>query len=219
MQPDDRFYELEACHYYRRPPAASEVAHRVLALGALWLRSQIEVEAVLEESRPWAEAEAERTILLAWLRSSGVYADLSFEELPIMEAPVGGLTHDALVDSTWRVEAAVPLLWGLGLLEEMPPYDEEVHAEEVIENVPLGLDCSAGDCELFCHEAGLVGFGEIRRQRDLAELWHRRAAGDEFPRDEDRQRIASIAFERLFALNWLCGLGRCWDETPTDVAP
>ena len=25
VQQDDRFYELEACHYYRRPPVAAEV--------------------------------------------------------------------------------------------------------------------------------------------------------------------------------------------------
>lgn len=219
MQQDDRFYELEACQYYRRPPAAAEVARRALALGALWLRSQIEVEAVLEESRPWSEAEAERTILLAWLRSSGVYGDLTLEELPLLEAPVGSLTHDALVDSTWRVEAAVPLLWSLGLLEEMPPYDEEVHAEEIVDLLPLGLECGAMDCEVFCAESALLGFAALRRERDAAELWHRRAASREIRSEEDRQRIASIAFERLFAFNWLCGLGRSWDETPTDLVP
>jgi len=35
--------------------------------------------------------------------------------------------------------------------------------------------------------------------------------------DEQRLEAESIAWERHRALNWLCGLGRSWDEVPTDT--
>jgi hypothetical protein len=38
----------------------------------------------------------------------------------------------------------------------------------------------------------------------------------ELSRDEGNE-AESIAWERHRALNWLCGLGRSWDETPTDT--
>lgn len=215
---DDAFYELEACHYYRKPPSSDEVARRAMALGALWLRSQLEVETVLEESRSWAQAEAERTVFVGWLRASGVYGELTLEELPIVEAPVGALSHDATVDSSWRVEAVVPLLWALGWLEEMPPFDEEVHAEDLMEMLPLSPECGGEECREFLADSSLVAMDDIRRQREVAELWHHRASTATFECEEDRQRLFSIAFERLYALNWLSGMGRCWDETPVDRA-
>lgn len=210
---EDPFPDLEPCRFRRRPPAAGEVARRTLALAALWLRSQIEVEAVLEESRTWAEAEAERLVLLAWLRSSGVHADLSMDELPLLEIEVGSLAPDCLVDATWRVEAAVPLLWALGVLSDMPPHDEEIHAAALVERVPVTLASGARECDEFAARATLRGPEEIRRQRDHAQAWQDRTATEDFPEEEDRQRVAGILFERLDALDWLCGRGRCWDET------
>ena len=34
---------------------------------------------------------------------------------------------------------------------------------------------------------------------------------------EERNEAESIAWERHRALNWLCGMGRRWDEVPTDT--
>jgi hypothetical protein len=35
--------------------------------------------------------------------------------------------------------------------------------------------------------------------------------------DDEYSRATSIAMERHFALNWLCGYSDDWDETPTDT--
>lgn len=35
--------------------------------------------------------------------------------------------------------------------------------------------------------------------------------------DDEYARVTSIAMERHFALNWLCGYSDNWDETPTDT--
>jgi hypothetical protein len=60
------------------------------------------------------------------------------------------------------------------------------------------------------HEQGLLprplrgdfpAFGKVYR-----ELSH-----------DEGNEAESIAWERHRALNWLCGLGRSWDETPTDT--
>lgn len=190
------------------------MARRALALGALWLRSQIEVEAILEESRSWAEAEAERTVLLAWLRATGLHRALSGRERPLLEAPVGVLTPEALVDATWRVEALAPLLWALGLLDELPSWEEEVQAEGLLEVLPLDLGSTARTCEDFSARAGLREPDAIQVQRALAQRRHQELAHQPFSCEESHQRVSSLAFERLYALNWLCGLGRCWDETP-----
>ncbi len=53
-----------------------------------------------------------------------------------------------------------------------------------------------------------------------------RPIGDDFPwrgkayrdlSEDDYSLATSIAVERQFALNWLCGEGETWDETPTDT--
>jgi hypothetical protein len=35
--------------------------------------------------------------------------------------------------------------------------------------------------------------------------------------DETKALIAEVSFQRLWALNWLCGFGETWDEVPLDV--
>jgi hypothetical protein len=35
--------------------------------------------------------------------------------------------------------------------------------------------------------------------------------------DDDLERIAALAEERLRALNWLCGFGEAWDTVPLDI--
>lgn len=34
---------------------------------------------------------------------------------------------------------------------------------------------------------------------------------------EESEVLRSIALERHYTLNWLCGMGEDWDEVPTDT--
>ena len=74
------------------------------------------------------------------------------------------------------------------------------------------IEFTAGLDGWLCH--GLVG--SLFTQSSVRQS---EAASYRDLTDEEWSSIRSIAFERHFALNWLCGYApdNRWDETPTDT--
>jgi hypothetical protein len=133
----------------------------------------------------------------------------------------------AVVDAVWRGEALGTLQWALGLVE-LPAYDTAFDHAALVETPLEG--------------AKLRDPERIEHERDAARLWHWRARatamrgyeqgllpppmrGDfrafgkiyRHLTPEQHSEALSIAHERHYALNWLCGLGESWDDVPTDT--
>ena len=45
------------------------------------------------------------------------------------------MTHEEQVEASWRVEAVQVLMWALGLLSELPPYDEMAD-HDLLKSIP-----------------------------------------------------------------------------------
>lgn len=202
------------------------------------------------------------------LRQAGLWNCLSPHELALAQTPFSQVSPRQRIDASWRLEATRTLLWALGKLDELGPWDMQAEPAAVLPLVP------ENEVARFIADACLRPAAELDEARGLAELWHwrsrtrqlqesgkawpddpkLRAAGlcsyedvirltaqhgadegrlptplaDDFPAkgkpyreltDEEWAEVTSIAVERHFALNWLCGKAPAnrWDDTPTDT--
>ena len=258
------------------PPTATMAARRALVLRAVLDHTvaMLPRELLARYSAEWSPAERARFAPDAEvlsrrrvdaLRDSGLWTEADDDERALLATPFTSLEPVQLIAASWRAESLGALLWALGRLDVMPPYDEAMSGEML-----LALTASIGDGG-FVHGATLRPAEEIDRARTIAELWHWRsrtrqlleegrrfpgvpgfpvkswddvvrytapqavargllshAVDDDFPafgrayRDlsaDEWARARSIAQERHFALNWLCGYapGNRWSLTPTDT--
>ncbi len=118
-----------------------------------------------------------------------------------------------IVTYSWRAEALVPLLWGLGMLEKLPPLNSAISWDKI-----NGLDDIVSDPERFVQTA------QLREKEVLDEAeanlyqqhWRVRDAqlfGKPMPEELD----PGIVFERRYGASWMVGWGNDWDNVPTDT--
>lgn len=99
---------------------------------------------------------------------------LSPREQSLLDRPFGGWTLDEGAEIAWRNEAAIALLWTLGLVVDMPPYTSPVPAQTVM-NYLDRLKRTDGGAQLL--ERALRD-----RARELATFWSWRARTEHFRR-------------------------------------
>ncbi len=105
---------------------------------------------------------------VADLKQSGLWARLTKAERAFVTAPLLSLTEQQRVDASWLMEGAACLLWALGYLDAIPPYDTQAS----VELLKSGPNQPMRD---LLSSATLRPEAEITRARDAAELWHWRA--------------------------------------------
>lgn len=220
-----------------------------------------------EEERIAALRQTEIDRESFWALLGPLRSQLSPREQEFAGTNMTTMTQAQRVAAAWRTEALQTLLWALGIVPEIPPYDTAAG------DTPIkGYSAAVLDSALTT--AQLRPLAEIATARGIAETWLWRArtrqlieAGTPLPQapqllqagiktyddivrataklalkrgtiseiidgdfpifgnayraasEKEYQLARSIAKERLFVLNWLCGRapeGR-WDETPTDT--
>jgi hypothetical protein len=197
----------------------------------------------------------------------GLLDKLSPTEKDFAATTIVTMTAEQQIRASWRMEAALVILWSLNLVDSLPPFGTQA-SHKLLKHFP---GSSLSD---FLDAATLRSSDVIEKLRGVAELWNWRSRtrrleeqGGKFPVDETRRQlglqsfddivrftakkahrdgildqiadddlvalgkpyrsltqnewslVSSIAMERHFALNWLCGYapGNCWDETPLDT--
>ncbi len=103
---------------------------------------------------------------VAWLQTNGLWSEVSEHEREFLQAGIGEVSEQARIDASWLAESIVCLLWALGYVSELPPYDQEAD-HELFRNAPNGTDV-----RVLVNQARLLPFEFIERQRDISELWH-----------------------------------------------
>lgn len=130
------------------------------------------------------QAEAQRDQFWRMVRDAGLWQHLSPREQAHAQSTLATMTEQEQVDASWRVEAAQTLMWALGLLAELPPYDT-MASPDLLKQIP------SRDLAVFIRSARLRDQPEVDRAREVAEFWHWRSRtrelmerGDAFPGDE-----------------------------------
>ena len=162
-----------------RPPDASLVTARVIILKYLFVKAlaTLPPEYLAECKERWtqdewgkflAEERSRHEQLSDKLRRGGLWRVMEQKERDFLEASSTEVTQQMLIDASWKVESIVSLLWALGYISELPPYDQQADPE-------LTNRLPAEPAQVLTDKAVLRPHEFIEKQRDVAELWHWRS--------------------------------------------
>jgi len=161
------------------PPDASAIMGRVIILKNLFVKGVATVphEYLATCKERWTKDEWTKFVggerkqnmqAIERLRQSGLWDAVGHEERNLMQASSTEVTRQMLVDASWSVESIVCLLWALGYISELLPYDQQADPE-------LTNKLPKEPAQVLMRKAVLRDHGLIETQRDLAELWHWRS--------------------------------------------
>ena len=102
------------------------------------------------------------------LKTASLWSDVEEDERRFLEAGFDQISPQQRIDASWLAESIVCLLWALQIAPEMPPYDQEA-SHESVKMLP------ATSIKDLVRQAHLRSQEEIKKQRDIAELWHWRS--------------------------------------------
>lgn len=188
------------------PPGAGAVMARVITLKYLFVKAlatppsaylaECKIRWTKDEWNKFLEDERrEHVQLIERLRQSGLWNTMEPKERKFMEAQSTEITQQALIDASWSVERIVCLLWALGYISELPPYDEQSHPD-LTNKLPVE------PADVLVKKAVLRPHGLVEKQRNVAELWHWRSRTRElqesgykfaFPNDMTIEKVIATA--------------------------
>ena len=114
------------------------------------------------------ELEARRRESTGALQDSGLWTLMAPAERAFLTTMAQDVSDEAHRDVSWLMEASECLLWALGLVEAMPPFDTQAS----IEHLKL---LPAGTVHDLRSSASLRNRSELSAARNVAELWHWRS--------------------------------------------
>jgi hypothetical protein len=141
-------------------------------------------------------AETEREEFWQGLLEGGLQGSLSAWEQQFASTTLITMTHEEQVDASWLVESIQTLMWALGLLSQLPPYDTQAD-HDLLKSIP------SADVAGFIRSQYLRPDAEIDRARGTAELWHWRARTrlliecDEVQPDENLKALGFHSFDEI----------------------
>jgi hypothetical protein len=161
------------------PPHPADVVKRVIILKHLVVKGLATPprDVIAENMKSWSEEERHKVLgafqshsaqQIAQLRRNGLWVAMEEGERDFIETGPTEVSKQALVDVAWLAESVACLLWALGYVSELPPYDQEANVE-IMKRLP------AEPVGVLVKNAALRPAAAIMKQRDLAELWHWRS--------------------------------------------
>jgi uncharacterized protein DUF4272 len=161
------------------PPDARAVMKRAIILKYLFVKGLATPppEYLAECKEKWGsdewgkflhDVQSQNTQLVERLHQSELWGAMGEEERNFMQTAPTELTRQALIEVSWRAESIVCLLWALGHISELLPYDQQA-APDLTKKLP------AESAEVLIRKATLRPHEFLEKQRGLAELWHWRS--------------------------------------------
>lgn len=161
------------------PPDALAVLRRFIALKNLFVKALAvpprgELVHLMAQWPPAEREQFEAQLLQAFrkqsekLRELGVWEEMNDDEREFMFALPLDIAAQTIIDNMWLAESAICLLWSIGYVDQLPPYDRQSDPE-LTNRLPRE---SMKELE---SKVTLRPAKDIQRQRDIAELWHWRA--------------------------------------------
>jgi hypothetical protein len=154
--------------------------------------------------------------VVEWAREEGLWDSLSPQEQNVFSVPISDLSpaeiswNQRAMQSnllTWRIEGLLALLWSLNLVEELDLPIERCDGGIIREVLP-GLGESL---ESFIAKAECRPIKEIVHMLGKhLEIYNQQV--EAFNHDETLEYDMLITYERIHALNWVCGLISKWDD-------
>ena len=191
MEPD---YD---CEDHDIPRTTEEIARRALALHCVIAASH----------------GIDRSDLVDWLKAEHLWGAASPIEQQFLLND--SATQSDVINTTWRVEAQVALLWSVGKISDLGTLAEQCNTAPIVDAIPeLGTST-----ESFMNSAELRDSELISEEYEKiydAHCTARGAVHRNSPVPDDIN--LEIVHQRHYAFNWLTGYcGQEWDEISTDT--
>lgn len=187
-------------------PAASDAMARAIILKYIFVKALATPppEYLSECRERWTKAEwnkfreeerIQHKQLVGRLREGGLWDAMEEKEHRLLEMSSSEVTQQMLIDASWSVESIVCLLWALGYITALLPYDQQADPEST-NNLP------AEPSQILMKNAILRPHEVVEKQRSLAELWHWRSRTRQlqesnykftFPGDKTIENVIAMA--------------------------
>jgi hypothetical protein len=157
---------------------------------------------------------APRDDVAAWLKETGLWCDLSPQELTLFEA--SSLSRQMIIDSAWRSEALTVLLWSLHKIDKLPEADEQCDTIIFQRILPPYTDDTV---EKFVNSATRRSDEDLFHLADIYANLHAEYRFSKQQNRPPRQPVrGEIVQERHHAINWIVGHDCLdWDIVTTDT--
>src|SRR5262245_49844517 len=153
------------------PPSASDVASRAIVFKSQIVTAMaIPPPEMFEHISTWLKGQhrQRQTRIVEILKAADVWSAMSSSERAFLLAAPNEIDVQMLRNVSWLMEAEECLLWALGYVDDLPPYDAQSDVEH-LKHLPSD-DIVASIRTARLREAGLIS-----KARDVAELWHWRS--------------------------------------------
>jgi hypothetical protein len=157
---------------------------------------------------------APRDEILSWLRTEGLWGDLTEHEVAYLEQ--ADPPRKAHINFGWQSERLIVLLWAIGKIQELPDSATQCDTSIFKSILPPFARTST---RTFIAQASLIDEDSLWEQADFYLEYHWKARNAQLhersmPSDIDIE----IVQERHHAINWITGYdGLQWDEVTTDT--
>ena len=151
-----------------------------------------------------------------WAIDENLWDFLSPREQNIFRVPLSDLSSDekkwkqrAMQSNllTWRIEGLMALLWSIGLVDELELPMERCDGSDIGRVLPV----LGESVQPFISQARLRPAEEIIQMLEQHfQLYNRQV--EAYNNDEKHPFDTMITYERIHALNWVCGLIDEWDD-------
>ena len=102
------------------------------------------------------------------LKAAGLWLDVEENERRFLQSGIDQMSAQQRIDASWLAESIACLFWALEIIPELPRYDQEAN-HELVNALP------ATPIKDLIKQAHLRPKEEIKKQRNISELWHWRA--------------------------------------------
>ncbi len=154
--------------------------------------------------------------IVEWAKREGLWGSLSPQEQKVFEVPISDLSpaekkwRQQVMQSnllTWRIEGLLALLWSMYLVEELELPTERCDGGTIAEVMP-----NLGDSlKTFINQAQLRPIEEIVHMLEQHfQIYNHQI--EAFENEEELRFDMLVTYERIHALNWVCGLIDEWDD-------
>ena len=175
-------FKHQIVHGLTTPPQAILSTWKASWAKDEWDRFQSDMQA--------RSAEMQRAV-----RQAGLWEFMTDDERIFIASPLLEVTEQQKVNASWLMEGAVCLLWALGYVQSIPPYDAQADVE-LLRSVP------AEPVDALAKPTTLRAKADLEAARACAELWHWRSRTRQLQEQGgyESRLPAGMTFERIIAV-------------------
>jgi len=154
----------------------------------------------------------DKNTVIKWLKKENLWKNITPLERDFL---LNESTDKHIKEFTWKIEALVPLLWGINKIEKMPAINKQCNTEP-LKNAVIWSPHPTKD---YISSAVLREEDEINKEYEKIYQAHWKVRDAQLNnKSVPKKYEPEVVSERHYGFNWATGyMGQPWDEITTDT--